>query len=127
MMCQAGNLAGLGGDSRRAVEFSRLGEIVAEQADPITQIGCRAITTHLRLVHGDALDLTAELAELDVLGQLIGPNSSADLVTLGQLIVFDLMTLGRWDAADELATRVIAQARSTGLRGVESFVHGLRG
>ena len=127
MMCQAGNFAALGGDARRGVEYSRLGENFAERADPITQIGCRAFTTHLRLVHGDALDLRTELDELDVLGALIGPNASADLVQLGQLIVFDLMTLGRWDAADDLATRVITQARATGLSGIESFVHGLRG
>jgi DNA-binding CsgD family transcriptional regulator len=127
MMCQAGNLAALGGDARRGVEYSRLGEGFAERADPITQIGCRALTTHLRLVHGEALDLTTELEELDVLGTLIGPDSPDELVQLGQLIVFDLMTLSRWEAADDLATRVITQAQASGLRGIESFVHGLRG
>ncbi len=127
MMSQAGNLCALGGDLRRAVDYSQLGEAFAEQADPITQIGCRAITTHLRLIRGDGLELREGLAELDALAQLIGPESPQDLVTLGQLIVFDLMALGRWDAADDLAARVSTQARSAGLRGVESFVHGLRG
>ena len=127
MMSQAGNLAALGGDSREGVYYSRLGESLAEQADPFTQIGCRSITTHLRLVRGEALDLSAELEELEAIGQLVGPDSPDQLVALGQLIVFDMMSLGRWDAADELATRVITQARAAGLRGIESFVHGLRG
>lgn len=127
MMSQAANLCALGGDLRRAVALCTHAQTIAQRADAITQIGCRAIFTHLRLVHGEARDLASDLTELESLGRLIGSDSPEQLVTLGQLIVFDLMALGRWDAADDLATRVIAQARSVGLRGVESFVHGLRG
>jgi DNA-binding CsgD family transcriptional regulator len=127
MVSQAANLHALAGDLRRGIGYCAQAGLMAERADTATQLGCRAMNTHLRLIHGDALDLDNELAELVWLGTLVGPDAPEELVSLGRLIVFDLMALGRWDQADDLATRVIAQARSAGLRGVESFVHGLRG
>ena len=109
------------------LDTAREAESMAHNADAATQLGCRVMHTHLRLIHGEAADIEEELAELAWLGTLVGPDAPEELVSLGRLIVFDLMTLGRWDQADDLATRIIAQARSAGLRGVESFVHGLRG
>ena len=127
MMAQAANLHALAGDLHRGVALGAQAESMAHNADAATQLGCRVMRTHLRLIHGEAADIGEELVELAWLGTLVGPDAPEDLVSLGRLIVFDLMTLGRWDQADDLATRVIAQARSAGLRGVESFVHGLRG
>ncbi len=127
MMSQAANLCALSGDLRRGVHYTRVAEAMAASADSLTQIGCDAIATHLRVIHGDVLDVGEGLANLEALGRLIGPGAPESLVRLGQLIVFDWMSLGRFDAADDLATRVIALGRAEGLRGVETFVHGLRG
>jgi DNA-binding CsgD family transcriptional regulator len=127
MMSLAGNICALSGDVRRAVEHCERAEAIALKADPITQIGCRSITTHVRISRGDAVDLAAEIQEFELISGLIGEGASEQLLVLGQLFVFDLMILGRWESADELAGRVVAQARASGLRGVESFVHGIRG
>ncbi len=127
LLSTAANLVALQGDFRRAVELSVASEGVARLADAETQLGCRALTTHLRLLHGEIRDLDDSLPDLAALATFVGPGCPESLVTLGQLVVFDRLALAQWEGADELAARVITEARAVGLRGVEIFTHAIRG
>ncbi len=127
LMSTAATLIVLRGEFRRAVECAAAAEQIAQGAGAAAQLGCRAVSTHLRLLHGEIRDLDDAVPELDMFASLVVPGCSETLISIGQLVVFDRLSLGQWESADELAARVLDEARAVGLRGVEIFMHAIRG
>lgn len=122
------NLVALTGDLGRA---SRLVERSVQRAtasgDPTASLLCAAMATHIGLVHGQhAPDADRVRALVDLVAST-GGDAPRELTSLGQLVVFDLLSLGRWDDAADLGRTVLVQARRHGLASIEVFVHGLLG
>jgi len=128
MVCLAANLVALTGDLARASRLCADGLQRAHvSGDPITVILGEAISTHIGIVHGQSVPDAGRVQSLIGLVGFIDDDSPRDLTSLGQLVVFDLLTLSRWDDAAEVGRRVLVQANRHGLTNVEAFVHGLVG
>lgn len=59
------------------------------------------------------------MAALVDLVAYIDDDAPRKVVALGQLVVFDLLTLGWWDQARNVGRRVLVLARSNGLANTE--------
>lgn len=127
MTCHAANLIALTGDLRRAARVCAEGtDQVAGAGDPIAALVCESLAAHIAVVHGQVVDEGRVAALIDLVAH-IDDAAPREQVTLGQLVVFDLLTLGRWEEARSVGRRVLIQARRHGLASVEAFVHGLLG
>jgi DNA-binding CsgD family transcriptional regulator/tetratricopeptide (TPR) repeat protein len=128
MLAIGANLVALTGDLGRATRLVRRAvERASRSGDPIALLSCESMVTHVELVHGQSAPDPERLRALVELVGMIDDHSPRELASLGQLVVFDLLSLGRWDDASELGTKVLVQARRHGFASIEAFVHGLLG
>jgi DNA-binding CsgD family transcriptional regulator len=128
MLAIGANLVALTGDLARA---ARLVDTSVHRAtssgDPIATLTCETLAAHIGLIHGRHPPDDARVRELVDLVGLIDDHTPRELASLGQLVVFDLLSIGRWDDALVLGDKVLVQARRHGLANIEAFVHGLLG
>lgn len=131
LVASAANFTALGGQLARAVELVKEAEALAEGADPLHRVAVRVVGTHLRLVHASAADMAEasdeRLAELSGMAALVGPGAPSEVISLAQLVAFDLVALERWDEALDLLDRLIAAARLAGQLGNTVFALAMRG
>ncbi len=128
MVCLAANLIALTGDLGRAARVCATGtQRALRSGDPLAMLVCDSMATHIGIVHGEVVQDTTGMSALVDLVAHIDDDAPRELVALGQLVVFDLLTLGWWDQARDVGRRVLVQARRHGLANIEVFVHGLLG
>ena len=128
MLAIGANLVALTGDLARAsMLVGRSVDRATASGDAIATLSCRSMAAHIDIIHGQHEPDDTRLRSLVDLVNLIDDHTARELASLGQLVVFDLLSISRWDDAMTLGNKVLVQARRHGLANVEAFVHGLLG
>lgn len=100
--------------------------LAAAGDDPILAFATRAVTTHTRLIAGEARSLGDRLAEFAELDGLLTPDAPHEVVELAQLLGFDLMVTEQWDRSRSVLERVAAAGRASSWPGVTNFAMAMR-